>query len=177
MLSKPPYSSIQVAEHLKPLIEGQEAHYLGGRGGLLPFAMIRHACRRVLIVAKSCAPKHRRIGHLRAIYQDMVENKEVQEDVHQIDALKALDRLYKELEKTPPQPLSTTTPTTTPSPKQEASYSFFGGFFSKVKHKVKDTASLQSVRSKGSVSAWRCRLWQDILYEPLLSTRQWRLET
>jgi predicted ATPase len=71
----------------------------------------------------------------------MVENKEVQEDVHQIDALKALDRLYKELEKTPPQPLSTATPTTTPSPKQEASYSFFGGFFSKVKHKVKDTAS------------------------------------
>ncbi len=109
----------------------------------MPFSMIRHAYRRVLIVAKCSTPLDlsiRRIGHLRAIYQDMVENKEVQEDVHQIDALKALDRLYKELEKTSPQPLSTTTPTTTP-PKQEASYSFFGGFFSKVKHKVKDTAS------------------------------------
>ena len=63
----------------------------------------------------------------------MVENEDVQEDEHQIAALKELDRLYKDLEKTPPKPLNEA-----PTQEPEQPSSFFGGFFSKVTKKVSD---------------------------------------
>lgn len=57
----------------------------------------------------------------------MVENGEVKEDKHQIDALKELDRLYKELEQSGPTKVERDEPPST---------GILGGWFSRIKKRV-----------------------------------------
>lgn len=89
------------------------------------------------------------IGHLRSVYQYMVQEEGVQEDPHQVDAIKELDRLYSQLEKNPP--ITTTAATTAPKKQtSSSSSSLFGSLFSKVKNQVVEkTTTSTTMAPKG----------------------------